>query len=179
MRKIALTQIQKIGRYYTVFLDRGSTFRFTNKRKAEDFLCKVNKRLNEGYLFISDEYLLIEGIYREMYQYISNYENLFRLKNSLDFLRNRLEAIPVHPETENKNYFIVTFIETSLLELLSVYRDMKEEKWISRRNTALMHRLDLRCRILSLYCKEFRDFQRELKVESKIEIKYNNNLKVV
>lgn len=178
MLKIKLERISRDGKDYIVFLDREKSFRFTNKRKAEDFLRQVNKDVNEAYLFISEEYLVLETMYRYSFAFMPDHETRFAIENSLSFLRNRLDALLIFKNTKNKNYFIVKGLEMMLLELLTVY-SLYGKIFISRNDVHSRKRCDLRIHVISLYSAEFAEFEKKLMVEKiEIDVQRNTNLRI-
>lgn len=47
MKKISITQVNRVDKIYTIFLGNGTTHQFKSERSAQDFLNKTNKFLTE------------------------------------------------------------------------------------------------------------------------------------
>jgi hypothetical protein len=163
--KICLTRIDKINGMYEVFLGTSMRYKFDNKRHAKDFLRQVSKDLTESYLFISDEYLNCEKQFRYFFTAIDDYKVKYQLNNSLEYMRNRLDAVLIMPETENKNYLTVKTLESLLLELISVYSQL-EQVAISRSDSPSRQYANMRCRVVNLFTLDFKNFQEKLLIDT-------------
>jgi hypothetical protein len=170
MLKVKVNKIVKIGKKYCVFLDSDNKFYFDNKRKAEDMLRFISKELDSALFFLNEEYCEIEKIYRQYYFEDDDFKFRFSLQNSLECIRNRMNACLLQPETENRNTIVYKALEGSFLELLSVYKTL-ENKSISRCDTVTRKRLQNKYRIVELYMTDFKKFEEKTNVkESSIEL---------
>lgn len=150
-----------------------------SKRKADDFLRVVSKSLTFSIYFCNDEYCQVERIYRQYFFIIKSFQKRMVIEDSLELIRNKISLVLFREGGENRNYICVSGIELVLLELKSVYKQLKQIA-ISRSDTSIRYKIDTKSRILDLFIKDFKNFEASINYErSEIKVISINNLKRV
>ena len=73
MLKIRLDKIERQDNKYLVFLDSENKYFFENRRKAENFLILISKRLTDTLVYINEEYTAAEAVYRQYFFIIEDF----------------------------------------------------------------------------------------------------------
>jgi hypothetical protein len=171
MLKVKLQKPEKRGQNYEVFFDSSARFKFTNLRRANDFLTSVSKRCTDALIFVNSEYAYLHQKYREFYFFFDSWEEHIQIESSLDFIKNKISFFLFHQSGINYNYMLITGIERCLEELCSVYMQLTPVE-ISRRSAPISHLHRVKRNTLQLFLSEFVKFEKELiKEEKKLKMK--------
>jgi hypothetical protein len=176
MLKIQLEKIEEYQGKYIIFLDSENKYSFQNKRKAEDFLTLVSKRLTDTLVFINEDFTVAETIYRHYFFTIEKFKTRFQIEHSLDFIREKMSALLYRTGGENRNTLVFTGIENMLFKLKSVYANLNEVV-ISKSDAGMRHKIAVKLRILDLYMADFKHFEDEITV-SRSEIMISHDVKL-
>lgn len=150
-------------RQYTVYLDSGQSYRFKNKRKAQDFIRHVSKEMNTCIYFLNEEFLELSKYYRH-YFLNSDHHLKQKLQASIDHIDQNINQLlrfstsPTLVRTDNANYHIMSSIKGSFFELLKAYKlliDLSKKCF----DPYTRQKIQLRYRIIELYMIDFKQFE--------------------
>ncbi len=119
MRKIRLTQVTEKKGEYSVFLGDSHKYKFSSKRKANAFLGKVNKFLNEQLFDLNHMYGELYGIYREYFLIIENPHFLRTLKTNFEVVEKCIDMSVERCQWSNGNAFTFSHLLNVYQHLLS------------------------------------------------------------
>ncbi|MHB8131650.1 MAG: hypothetical protein ACYDEX_21940 [Mobilitalea sp.] len=171
-----MNKAEKIRSQYVIYIDSDCVYRFSNKRKAEDFKTQIEKSLTDTLVFINEEYCACVETYRHMYFVIGTYESHKNIGDSMEFIRNKIAYVLFRTGGQNRNSLVALGIESMLFELISVYKQL-EELSISRNDTVIRHKIATKYRIINYFLKDFREFEKQLR-DKIIEVEFKENYKL-
>lgn len=176
MLKIQLEKIEEYQGKYIVFLDSENKYYFVNKRKAEDFLTLISKRLTDTLVFINEDFIVAETIYRSYFFNIEKFKTRFQIEHGLDFIRDKLSSLLYRTGGENRNTLVFVGVESMLCKLKTVYSNLNEIV-ISKSDAGMRHKIAVKMKILDLYMADFKHFEDEITI-SRSEILINHDVKL-
>jgi|WetSurSiteA1Bulk_404760.scaffolds.fasta_scaffold44021_2 hypothetical protein len=168
MLKIKLSPPHIVNKKYVVFIDNIVKQSFSNKRSALDYITRVEKELNEAFLFINEEYSLLSGYYRTYFLADRDYKFKYEVENNFDLINNRLIYISSHTESENFNSIISQAINICF-DALTEACDLIDAKSHARYDMLTSRRISLHKKVIKQYREGFESF--------KAESVYSNHLK--
>lgn len=158
MLKIKLSSPQLIHRKYIVFIDSNTKRSFTNKRKASDYITKVENELNEALLFINEWFCSLTTFYRTYFLADRDFHFKYEVDNQLDLISNRMNYISAHSSSENYNTIISNALNICFDSLVSVC-ELIDEKSRCRYDMLTRRRIELHKKIIIQYKDSFENFK--------------------
>ena len=158
MLKIKLAKPLYAKNKYLVFIDFDLKKSFSSKRKAQDYIVKIEGELNEALLFINEYYCNLNNFYRTYFIADRDFRFKYLVENCFDLINNRLTFIATHNEGENLNTFLSQSLNLcfkSLVEACSLI-DVKSR---ARYDMITRRRIALTRKIIVQYQESFETFK--------------------
>ena len=169
MLKIKLSPPNLVNRKYIVFIDAETKQAFTNKRKANEFITKVEGELNEALLFVNEAYCNLTAFYRNYFLADRDYRFKYEVENCFDLINNRLNYISFHSSSENYNTMISQAINTCFDSLITAC-ELINEKSQHRYDMLTRRRIELHKKIIIQYKESFDDFKTQSIYADKLKL---------
>lgn len=150
MQKIKLNTVIYHNKKYVVYLDRDTKVYFTNKRKASDFLTQQGQRTDKAILFISETLTTLTDFFRLYNLADYDYKFKFEVKNSIDFINDRITYVTERTGGDNRQALVMQAINGCYRELVGGFTAIRA-KAIERNDALLRRRCELRIDIINLY----------------------------
>jgi len=154
MNNITLTKPLLIKGKYHIYLYSNTKFVFTDKRKANDFLTKITRGMEQAILFITEEQARLNEYYRLYYLADRDLKFKLKMKDSLEEIDNRLNFMNDRSTSLNFDTIMFSAIVLCLNELNESYTCLMV-KAAQRKDALLKRRSSLHLRLLELYTKSF------------------------
>jgi len=150
MQKIKLNTVTYHNGKYLIYLDRETKVYFTNKRKAQDFLTQQGQRTDKALLFISETLTTLTDFFRLYNLADYDYKFKFEVKNSIDFISDRISYVTERCGGDNRQALVMQAINGCYRELVTAFTAIRD-KAIERNDALLRRRCELRIEIVNLY----------------------------
>jgi hypothetical protein len=158
MLKIKLSKPHLVDRKYSVFIDRDIKRSFGSRRKAYDFITKVEQELNEALLFINESFCNLTTFYRTYFMADRDFRFKYQVENLFDSINNRLNYISSHTQSENYNSMISLSLSVCFESLTEVC-ELIDAKSINRYDMLTRRRIELQKKIIRQYVDSFESFK--------------------
>jgi hypothetical protein len=139
---------------YTIYLDHETKFYFTNRRKANDFLVQLSKKMDEAVLFISEALSDLTEFYNLYSLADEDYKFKFEVKTSIDYLNNRIAWVTQRHDSTNSQAIVIQSINGCYRELTQAFSCIKD-KAAQRNDTLTKRRCELRLDIIDMYSHNY------------------------
>lgn len=160
MLKIKLSQPHLVNKKYIVFIDGEIKRSFASKRKASEFITKMELELNEALLFINEAFCNLTNFYRTYFMADRDFKFKYQIENLFDSINNRLNYISSHTQSENYNTMISSALAVCFESLTEVC-DLIDAKSITRYDMLTRRRIELHKKIIKQYIDSFESFKIE------------------
>jgi hypothetical protein len=158
MLRIKLTPPHLVNRKYVVFLDRDLRKSFTSKRKADDFVTRLENELNEALLFINEAFCNLTTFYRTYFLADRDFKFKYEVENHLDLINNRLSYISCHSGSENYNTMISHSLNVCFDALIEACQAI-DAKSRQRYDMLTRRRIQLHKKVITQYRDSFEYFK--------------------
>lgn len=143
-----------VNKKYVIYLDSENKFKFSDKRKASDFLTKIQKEIDQASLLITEEYNLLSEFYRLYYHLDKDFKFKHSMKLHIDYVSNRLNFMQDHTGSPNWDSIVFNSLLACFDELINGF-NLMGAKAQQRKDPLTRRRCILKSDILSLYLNNF------------------------
>jgi hypothetical protein len=154
MLKLKLNTVYFHDGKYTIYLDKETKFYFSNKRKAQDFLTQLSKRIDQSLLFITESTSQLTEFYNLYSLDDDDYKFQFEVKNCLEYLNNRIAWVTHRQGSDNRQAIVIQSINGCFRELTQAF-SLIHDKAARRNDTLLKRRCELRIDIINMYSENY------------------------
>ncbi len=165
MRKVKIQVPEKDDKgEISIFLSHDVSFKFTDKRKASDFVSKLNKFLQETVEDLNGLYIDLYSTFRKYYfTYDRRYE-LISLQREFDSVALCLDKAVFNSEYQRQNIFVFIDLE-KCFSYLHIIIQLQKAFFLHKKNTPERKAMESRSRVLEMINDRF----------YRLQIEYKNN----
>jgi hypothetical protein len=156
--KIKLSPPHLVSRKYVVFIDREVRQSFSSKRKACDYINKIENELNEALLFINEYFCTLTTFYRNYFLADRDYRFKYEVEACFHLIDNRLNYIATHTGSENFNPIISQALNICF-DSLAEACGLIDTKARARYDMLTRRRIELHNKIIIQYKGSFENFK--------------------